>query len=343
MKIIAVGDIFLKTKKNGDPFKYVKKYFCEKDILFGNLEVVLSDTGEFKEKAVVLNEIPDKAKYLKDARFDILNIANNHILDLGIIGFDSTIKTLDMFKIMYIGQNYANDNIFCVNNSKIGFLGYNAGKCHEKVINELNPEKIAVDIKNLKKKCDIVIVSLHWGIENFQFPSPQQIKLAHKFIDCGASLILGHHPHVIQGLEKYKEGLIIYSLGNFNFDPILSNSDTNDSMIVIIEFSESQIQNYDIIPINIDENYMPKPVNSDKKAEHINFISQLSDPIIKGKISNNWWYSSICKKYLYTNSIIFNERIKKWSLSALIEFIMWIISPFCIRCYFYLLKNIFKD
>ncbi len=94
VRLMAVGDISLHTGNNKHPFDDIRDVFRSKDILFGNLETVLSDQGEKALKAVVLHSPPEKVRYLKDAGFDILNIANNHIMDKGVEGFDETLKVL---------------------------------------------------------------------------------------------------------------------------------------------------------------------------------------------------------------------------------------------------------
>lgn len=229
IKLFAVGDISLQVKNNKHPFRNVKDILREKDILFGNLETVLSKSGNFAEKAVLLFSNPQKVKYLKDVDFDVLNIANNHILDLGMAGFHRTLTSLRENKLDFIGANDSPELKYKIqekNGVKIGFSGYANSGCaltgNYVWVNKIEEDSIIKDIYFLKAKCDFVIISLHWGIENVFYPSPEQINLAHKFIDAGATLVLGHHTHVIQGIEQYKHGLIAYSLGNFQFNPNIS-------------------------------------------------------------------------------------------------------------------------
>lgn len=112
IKLMAVGDISLRTRNNKSPFEKVQKIFENKDTLFGNLETVLSTQGKEAEKAFSIYTCPCKVKYLKQAGFDILNIANNHIMDLGIEGFNETLEVLTKNNINFIGarnkpeQNY---------------------------------------------------------------------------------------------------------------------------------------------------------------------------------------------------------------------------------------------
>ena len=128
------------------------------------------------------------------------------------------------------------------------------------MINDLEQHTIIKDILYARSISDIVAVSLHWGTENVFYPSPDQIKLARSFIDAGASLVLGHHPHVVQGVEIYKNGLIAYSLGNFQFeaDPRKSiREETRQSIILSIHLNKNNVESYKMIPVKIDENLSP--------------------------------------------------------------------------------------
>jgi len=348
LKLMAVGDITLQTKNNEHPFNSVMDVFERKDILFGNLETVLSTTGKEKKKSVVLKSSPDSVTYLDDAGFDILNVANNHILDLGLEGFKNTLNLLDEHELKYIGAGFEksslNSSFIEKNGIKLGFLGYTIGrfKVPEEIsISKIKEKKIISDIEMIKDKCDFVVISLHWGTENVFYPSPKQIELAHKLIDHGATLILGHHPHVLQGIEKYKNGLIAYSLGNFQFDCKLSQSSTNDSIIFCVDFDKNGINDFQIIPIVINESFVPILVEGKVKEKISNFISQISKPLIDGNITNKWWFEEIGEEYLIGNVNSYVTRIKKYGLIPLFECMIWLFTPFCIQCYIgILIKNI---
>ena len=132
LKLMAVGDISLQTKDNADPFMKVKHVFADKDILFGNLESVLSEGGKKAEQAVILQSPPNSVEYLKDAGFNIINIANNHALDLGVDGFKDTMDTLSKGGLTFIGTSsneYSSSYAIVERNEiKLGFLGYTLGR-----------------------------------------------------------------------------------------------------------------------------------------------------------------------------------------------------------------------
>jgi poly-gamma-glutamate synthesis protein (capsule biosynthesis protein) len=349
LKVMAVGDISLQTRNNKHPFENVKEVFKSKDILFGNLETVLSHEGKKAKKAVLLYSSPKNVKYLKDVDFDALNAANNHILDLGVEGFRETLDMLDKNRLKFIGANNDKSNsnhlILKRNGVKLGFLGYTIGrfKVPEGIsINKLKEKKIIADIEAIKDKCDFVIVSLHWGTENVFYPSPKQIGLAHDLIDHGATLILGHHPHVIQGIEEYKNGLIAYSLGNFQFDPIVSQSKTNKSIVLCMDFGEETIKNYEIIPVAINRDFLPTVVKGQAKNEMLRFISEISKRVSNGEVTSKWWFEEIAGEYLSGNMRSYVIRIKRYGVMPIIECGIWLITPFCIRCYLGIVRIIWR-
>jgi len=339
LKLMAVGDISLQTPSGGHPFENVRGIFESKDILFGNLETVLSNQRKKAEKAVVLDSSPKKVKYLKDVGFDILNIANNHIMDLGSEGFHDTLGTLRKEGLSFIGANDKSEQSYAIlekHGIRLGFLGYTQGRFslpEKRVwINELNLSDIAGDIESLKRQCDSVIISLHWGTENVFYPSPKQIDLAHRLIDTGATIILGHHPHVIQGIDRYKHGLIAYSLGNFQFNPEISYTKTNNSMILCSELSKEGLENYYIIPVVIDQYFSPG-VSGEAKEEISSFVRSLSEPISSGTLTWGWWFEQIAEEYLSGNMKSFIIRVRRYGIKHLLQAVIWLLSPFCLRCY----------
>lgn len=341
VRLMAVGDISLQTRNNRHPFEGVKEVFNRKDILFGNLETVLSNQGEKRQKSVLLYSPPEKVRYPKEVGFDVLNIANNHILDLGMEGVRDTLDILSKNGLNFIGANndkksVSNHLILEKNGIKFGFLGYTIGRLKTPkgiFINKFEEKKIIADVESIKDKCDFIVVSLHWGIENVFYPSPKQIEFAHNLINHGATLILGHHPHVIQGIEEHKNGLVAYSLGNFQFDPKVSQSKTNESIVLCVNFTEKGIKNYEIVPIVIDKGLVPVIVEGQIKNKILDFISEISRYVEDGVVTNRWWFEEIAKKYLLDNIRSYKLRIKKYGVRYLIECVLWLSMPFCLRCY----------
>lgn len=350
VNLIAVGDISLETKDNARPFDKVKEALSNKDILFGNLETVLSNRGEKAEKAVLLYTLPEKVEYLKDAGFDVLNLANNHIMDMGIEGFNDTLEVLNQNGLATIGVKNKKFNqsytIIERKGIKLGFLGYyehGFENCRNGIfINGIDEDSIVTDIKNLKLKSDIVVVSLHWGIENVFYPSPAQIKCARTLIDAGAALVLGHHPHVVQGIERYKNGLVAYSLGNFQFDCKLVgeiNEKASDSLILSVDISRDGAGNYEIIPVKIKDNFAPYILSKEEKEENAQFFYELSRPIMEGAITKSRWFEQIARDHLVGNLKAWSLRIRKYGIKHLLQCIRWHMSPFTVKCYLGLFRK----
>lgn len=281
VSITAVGDICLSDHflcygfgvgstivNNGYEFifKHVKSYLRDADLVFGNLECVLNDKYDNKFSELKLfNAKPETVNCLKEAGFDVLNIANNHTMQHG---YDAFIKTKELLKnnnIDVVGARgkkgfYSAPIIKEIKGKSVGLVGYSC-------INERHSlsepgyaygfkDKILDDINKLRARVDLLIVSMHWGLELISEPSYPIKMLAHSIIDAGADLILGHHPHVLQGEEVYKNKLVLYSLGNFVFD-LLWNEKTRLSAIYKIYFDEQNSVNYEILPIFINDQYQP--------------------------------------------------------------------------------------
>ena len=241
IKLAAVGDIALSHKydeillKHGPsfPFDKIRMFLSKFDLVIGNLECPLSKNGSAFRQKCCLRADPGYGFGIKEAGFNILSIANNHILDFKDEAFSDTLSILDDHSIGYCGAG--NDlieamepYIATIEDIKIAIFSYcdvqidSPFYAQENIrgIAPFNLEMIKSAIKKYREKIDILVVSIHWGIENFNYPTPVQVEQAHELIDCGVDLILGHHPHVCQGIEKYKNGYIYYSLGNFLFSEI---------------------------------------------------------------------------------------------------------------------------
>lgn len=198
------------------------------DYIVGNLESPLVEDSQAVGDTFYGN--PLFAEVLKDSGINIINIANNHILEHGVGGFDKTLDTIQERGLFVIGRQKdgASEILkICKDDTTICIAGF----CDERVCSITNPGCYASlneggvfsTFERMKALSpDIIIMVFHWGNEYIHFPSLEQRKLAYKLIDEGANLIVGHHPHVIQPYEHYKNGHIIYSLGNFCFDDVQS-------------------------------------------------------------------------------------------------------------------------
>lgn len=264
VKVVLVGDVMLdrgveymiEKKGNGDfkfPFLEIADYLRKADILFGNLEGPISDKGEKVGSIYSFRAEPKVIEGLTYAGFDILSLANNHAFDYGWEALEDTLNRLEEADIGYAGTGHP--VIKEVKGTKIGFLAYtNLGLPFWGIswADWNNLEEIKKEIQEVKQKVDILIVSLHAGEEYSKEPNQFQVNFSKAAIEAGADVVVGHHPHVIQPNEKYKEGYIFYSLGNFIFDQGFSE-ETMKGQIVEILIEEGEIKEVYPREIKINE------------------------------------------------------------------------------------------
>jgi poly-gamma-glutamate synthesis protein (capsule biosynthesis protein) len=217
----------------------------------------------------VFKTLPRFSQALVDGGIDIVSMANNHSLNGGRSGLLDTMNALDQVNVKFIGagrnvSEYRQPKIIEAKGRKVGYLAYTdiggaeATKTQPGVaILKDNVDRCLKEISVLKTKVDIVVVVLHWGIEGTTSPSTRQKTLARKFIDAGADLIIGAHPHRLQPVEQYRGKTIAYSLGNFVFDnPSTGSCRTG---ILEIKIGPNGHQIYKIIPCIIK---VPRPIPS---------------------------------------------------------------------------------
>jgi len=270
--LLLVGDIMLDRgveymiEKNGDwrfPFLKIVENLKGVDILFGNLESQISNKGKKVGSIYSFRADPEAIQGLSFAGFDILSVANNHAFDYGKEALEDTFFRLREAGINYVGGGFNSKEAYSpiikeINGTKIAFLAYtNLGPENWKAVKENSGiawisendfEKIKNDIKEAKGKADVLIVSLHGGEEYSSKPTQFQIKFSGAAIEAGADLVIGHHPHVVQGNEKYKDSWIFYSLGNFIFDQSFSE-ETMKGQAVKVLIENGKIRT--VIPIEI--------------------------------------------------------------------------------------------
>lgn len=237
IRLLFVGDIMLDNGPgnaiaNGtDPFEQCANLLLDADLTIGNLECVLGRGGEQINKNYIFRGAGDSPKYLKKY-FHALSVANNHTLDFGP---DGLLECLDVLKKADIGYFGGGGNIQAsragllleVKGRRIMLLGYNDFRKEDYQATEdragntpLISDWVIEDIRYAKRACnaDIVIPFVHWGNEMNPTPTPEQRELSKRWIDAGASAIIGGHPHVTQTIDSYRGRPIVYSLGNFVFD-----------------------------------------------------------------------------------------------------------------------------
>lgn len=213
------------------PYREVLDELRPPDLTIGNLETPVSRRGSPGQKEYSYRSPPEALPALVRAGFDVVNLANNHVLDYGETALLDTLDYLDQAGLRHVGAGRDADNAFQPavvekNGVRIAFLGFSrvvpfvswkAGKGHPGVADTYEETRPVQAIEQAKRDADLVVVIVHWGIEREDRPEDYQVRLARKYIDAGADLVIGGHPHVLQGLESYKGKWIAYSLGNFIF------------------------------------------------------------------------------------------------------------------------------
>ncbi len=244
-----------------------------------NLEGPIGNAdSEIKKKHMQFLFSPNFLKPLKK-RFEILGLANNHILDFGEDGFIQTKELLKKENILSFGniKNQKNDLsiILKKNKIKVGLIGYN-------LLFAENNSLIINEIKKLKMICDFIILFPHWGNEYEKQPSEKQQNAAKIYIDAGADLIIGSHPHVIQPIEIYKNKVIFYSLGNFIFDQHFSQETTEGLSIGLQLKKEKRAikTSYKLYPFKINKKCQPEIADT-------KFHNRILEEISNNSIVNN--------------------------------------------------------
>ena len=333
VKITAVGDMFFgdytislgfgmrsSIHKFGyeHHLRYVNEYLNDSDIVFGNLETILSDHGKDDNniKSIICRGKNEFVNILKYGGFNAVNIANNHILQHGIDAFHDTIDVLKNYNIDTVGLK-GSDNFECrpiikiVHGKRIGILGYSFLNENFQKGNLLyatgKTEDVIKDIIKLKMETDYVIVSCHWGIEYIDKPSQNIRRIARKMVDSGASLILGHHPHVVQGIEKYNNSIIFYSLGNFLFDFLWSRR-TRESVIAKISIDNDNIT-YNLLPVVINNEYQIVPMEASESKKYKEYVERLMEDTEKDYILDK--EESYYKYYVDAHKLYMINQAKK--------------------------------
>lgn len=235
------------------------------DIFMANQEFPFSDRGSAaKDKQFTFRLPPSRLSVMQEIGPDIVTLANNHILDYGTDALLDTCTLLDQAGIRRVGAGANLDEakkleVMETKGKRIGFLAasrvipvssWAAGKSHPGVLTTYDPAILLQEIKAAKEQCDYLVVYIHWGIEKNMEPEEYQRTLARQYIDAGADLVVGSHPHVLQGIEYYKKKPILYSLGNFVFGSVIPQT-----MMVRVELDEENQALLSVIPATSSAGY----------------------------------------------------------------------------------------
>ena len=263
-------------------FREVEPIFSRDDLTIVNMEGILtSEKLSREDKTYAFRGDPEYTQILTEGSVEAANLANNHSRDYGEQSYTDTIEIMEEAGIPTFG--YDRTALLDIKGVKVGLLG-----TYELTEQMGCEEEMIENIQSLKEQgAQLIIASFHWGIERDNIPNEVQVELAHSAIDHGADLVLGHHPHVLQGIETYKGKNIVYSLGNFCFG---GNSGPKDMDAMIFqqtftledgELTEDNVTN--VVPVKISgswnqgvNDYQPTPVEGDTGEAVITRIEEYS-------------------------------------------------------------------
>ncbi|MDO8496518.1 MAG: AmmeMemoRadiSam system protein B [bacterium] len=274
--MLFVGDVMLSRsvgaymQQKGDynlPFLNIADFLKSADLTFANLENPISSRGVNIGSKYSFRADPKTIEGLKYAGFDIVSIANNHMWDYGREAFLDTMTHLAEAGIDFVGGGHNAEEahrpvVKDVKGTKVAFLAYTeflqsvVAGTNSAGISNWNIEQIKKDITTAKQQGDLVVASFHWGDEYQTKHNQKQEQFAKAAIDAGASLVIGHHPHVVQEVEQYKSGWIAYSLGNFVFDQNFSK-ETNRGLILEAVIANGKIESVNKKDVTISNKYQP--------------------------------------------------------------------------------------
>ena len=320
----AVGDIgFLRTISesmyaNGAdwPFERVRADLARADFLFGNMESVMLPPDfparNLHPKALVCT-MPgaDQAGALRRAGFDVLNMAANHVLDAGTRGLFNTRDHLRKAGIAVVGVGRTQveaRRLVVVEKAglRVGFLGYcepnnctlhTAGPTHA----HYDPAEVIRDVRRHRRSVDALVVSVHADIEFMPTPSWPRREAGRRIAEAGASVVLMHHPHVPQGVERHRGSLIAYSLGNFIFPghsmPYMAEHGphTSDSLILLVELSRRGVGGFERIPCVIQkpQEERPVPAAGRERARLLRYFDTLDRMVHDDRTVRRVWRDTV--------------------------------------------------
>lgn len=283
---MAVGDIMLgrtigeliESQGIEAPFLFTAETLTQADITIGNLECPISNRGVPEEKLYAFRAPLEAAESLAYGGFDLVSLANNHILDYGPLALEDTLDALSAQDIHAVGAGRDETAAYApvlieINGLRLAFLAFldipptdydyhgweadldkpGVAWGYEEIVQEA--------VQQAAAQADLVIVLMHNGYEITRKVYPSQQEVARLAVDSGAALVIGSHPHVLQDIEEYKEGLIVYSMGNFVFDNFLFPP--NYSAILSVELSSSGVESYELIDVIVQLNGVPQIMEYD--------------------------------------------------------------------------------
>jgi poly-gamma-glutamate capsule biosynthesis protein CapA/YwtB (metallophosphatase superfamily) len=302
IQLSVVGDVMLDRTlgdaiRAGDvtyPFVEVIDLLTTADLTVGNLESALGDIGSPVNKGYTFRAPPEASQALAQAGFDLLSLANNHALDYGPLALKQAMELLHQQEIATVGaggdETAAHEpHVREINGLTLAFLAYVHVPVEVRGFDTqtwtaatdrpgmawADPGRIRTDVATALDQADLVIVLLHSGYENVAEPSSPQVAAAHAAIEAGADLVIGHHAHVLQGVEFYGEGVIVYGLGNFAFE----DGGPPESAVLNVWLDRDGVRGLEFVPVIIEADGHPRPAIDEEADTILHWIYDLTEAL----------------------------------------------------------------
>lgn len=319
---VGVGTNYSKIKDG--LFADCGQIFKDSDIVIGNFEGCFYEPKRRSLDEIQMSCEKGVLRDLSDTGFDILNFANNHCMQHGVDAFLNASELCKENGIKAIGYKNETPYIVEINGMELVFLALclhyeRYDPAH--ILYEDNIIRIFSEVKKQRKKrpnC-IIILSVHWGDEFATFPSNSQVILGHKLIDSGVNIILGHHSHVFQGIERYKKSVIVYGQGNFVSD--MRPVHCRETAIVRFNIIDQDNIDYELLPFYINDEFIPKSARGEWFEERQNRMRNA----LSGMVTDQMYWEHIMKNHRYSHIVFRNyfiNNITKYRLSISLKMLM---------------------
>lgn len=332
--LLFCGDTFLRTRDGADAFALVSSCLTDSLVCL-NLETSLKG-GLQKEKNVCLS-VEENVLDLIPETVRIISLVNNHVSDSGNPA--RLAQSLERRGKVVVGPDNPSQARITLNGMDIGFFSAYFTLPHLR-LSYSGTRANALERMLLESNAKRKIVNLHWGYEHTGTPAPFQRKLAHRLVDAGADIIIGHHPHVPQGWERYRGRYIFYSLGNFNFWQFDTEPTEENKWGYMVRYD---IKTGDYVPIlyRINENYQPFSVSGQERDDLAARLVRLSEDM--RSIDSKTWFAVHYKKWYVHEFHVWMEQCRKTKCpSMILKFMTWLILPMQVWFYWHTIANLAK-
>lgn len=320
VRLFAVGDLLLGGRYDdiaraghaAEVFAALRPLLERADIVAGNLECALCDRGDPRPGKLCVRADPAYADVLAGAGFNVVSLANNHSFDYGAEGFADARERLESAGVRTVGAGEnaaaaAQAVILQRRGLRIGFLAF----CHGSTrpsdlaagdrpgVAELEAAAVIGAVQHWRAQVDQLVLLLHWGLEYSPLPTPEQVGLARRAIDAGAGAVIGHHSHMVQGVERHGAGVVAYSLGNCtdadvdwhgpdrHYRARMTESD-RQGLGLLLELSAERVRVTQLCPLWLNDRGQPEPATGARAQAILDSIAERSAALCATDLGRRW-------------------------------------------------------